>query len=121
MHSLGGEGYLNFEGNEFGHPEAGFPPLAISLILIHVYLKWLDFPREGNGSSFQHARRQWNIVDDQLLRYKYLNAFDAALQQLETHYHWLDASPAYVSLKHEVRAVASECIDISLIISLSGR
>ncbi|KAH9938639.1 glycoside hydrolase [Fomitopsis serialis] len=63
VHSLGGEGYLNFEGNEFGHPE------------------WLDFPREGNGNSFHYARRQWNIVDDPLLRYKYLNEFDKAMNQ----------------------------------------
>ncbi|KAG8929015.1 alpha-1,4-glucan branching enzyme [Tulasnella sp. 417] len=83
VHALGGEGYLNFEGNEFGHPE------------------WLDFPREGNGNSFQYARRQWNVVDDDLLRYKYLNNFDAAIQHLEEKYHWLEADPGYVSLKHE--------------------
>ncbi|KAG9018996.1 alpha-1,4-glucan branching enzyme [Tulasnella sp. 427] len=83
VHSLGGEGYLNFEGNEFGHPE------------------WLDFPREGNGNSFQYARRQWNVVDDNMLRYKYLNNFDAAIQHLEEKYHWLEADPGYVSLKHE--------------------
>ena len=47
---LGGEAYLNFIGNEFGHPE------------------WLDFPREGNGFSYYYARRQMNLVDDQLLR-----------------------------------------------------
>ena len=56
--SLGGEGYLNFMGNEFGHPE------------------WIDFPREGNGWSHQYCRRQWNLVDDGLLRYEYLNNFD---------------------------------------------
>jgi len=83
VHSLGGEGYLNFEGNEFGHPE------------------WLDFPREGNNNSFQHARRQWNIVDDQILRYRYLNNFDAAINHLEEEYRWLSAPQAYVSLKHE--------------------
>ncbi|KAK6356992.1 alpha-1,4-glucan branching enzyme [Orbilia javanica] len=82
-HTLGGEGYLNFEGNEFGHPE------------------WLDFPREGNGNSFWYARRQWNILDDPLLRYKYLNEFDAAMQHLEEQYHWLSAPQAYISLKHE--------------------
>ena len=49
-HAMGGEGYLNFIGNEFGHPE------------------WLDFPREGNGDSYMYARRQWNLVDDTLLR-----------------------------------------------------
>lgn len=47
---LGGEAYLNFIGNEFGHPE------------------WLDFPREGNGFSYYYARRQMNLVDDHLLR-----------------------------------------------------
>jgi 1,4-alpha-glucan branching enzyme len=72
-HSLGGEGYLNFEGNEFGHPE------------------WLDFPRPGNNSSFHHARRQWNVVDDGLLRYKYLNEWDRAMQLAEDAYGWLSS------------------------------
>jgi len=82
-HSLGGEGWLNFEGNEFGHPE------------------WLDFPREGNGNSFQYARRQWNVVDDKILRYRYLNNFDAAMNHLAGQYGWLEAPQAYVSLKNE--------------------
>ncbi|KAF8272144.1 glycoside hydrolase family 13 protein [Lactarius quietus] len=87
VHSLGGEGYLNFEGNEFGHPE------------------WLDFPREGNGNSFQYARRQWNVVDDPLLRYKFLNNFDAAMNHLDMQYNWLDSPQAWVSLKNEVDKV----------------
>lgn len=82
-HGLGGEGYLNFEGNEFGHPE------------------WLDFPRAGNDSSFQYARRQWNLVDDHLLRYKYLNEWDRSMQLTEEKYGWLHAPQAYVSRKHE--------------------
>ena len=82
-HSLGGEAYLNFEGNEFGHPE------------------WLDFPREGNGNSFHYARRQFNLPDDKDLRYHFLNNFDAALQHLEAKYGWLHSPQAYVSLKHE--------------------
>ncbi|EDQ91684.1 uncharacterized protein MONBRDRAFT_17492 [Monosiga brevicollis MX1] len=82
-HALGGEGYLNFIGNEFGHPE------------------WLDFPREGNGESYQHARRQWNLVDDELLRYKFLNNFDKAMNCAEEAHHWLNSAPAFVSLKHE--------------------
>ncbi|KAI8580360.1 hypothetical protein K450DRAFT_238150 [Umbelopsis ramanniana AG] len=88
-HSLGGEGYLNFEGNEFGHPE------------------WLDFPRPGNNSSFHHARRQWNVVDDPLLRYKYLNEWDRAMQLAEAAYGWLSSHQAYVSLKHEGDKVVS--------------
>ncbi|KAG8696077.1 alpha-1,4-glucan branching enzyme [Ceratobasidium sp. 394] len=74
-HSLGGEGYLNFEGNEFGHPE------------------WLDFPRAGNGNSYHYARRQFNVVDDPLLRYKYLNAFDSAMNNLDDKYGWLASEP----------------------------
>lgn len=51
-------GYLNFMGNEFGHPE------------------WIDFPREGNGWSYKYARRQWNLVDNKELDYHYLADFD---------------------------------------------
>jgi 1,4-alpha-glucan branching enzyme len=57
-------GYLNFMGNEFGHPE------------------WIDFPREGNGWSHKYARRQWDLVDRQDLQYKFLNAFDNAMIEL---------------------------------------
>ena len=56
--SLGGEGYLNFMGNEFGHPE------------------WIDFPREGNGWSYFYCRRQWHLADDESLKYRYLLDFD---------------------------------------------
>ena len=54
-------GYLNFMGNEFGHPE------------------WIDFPREGNGWSYKYARRQWDLVDRKELKYIYLNDFDNAM------------------------------------------
>ncbi|TID20161.1 1-4-alpha-glucan-branching enzyme [Venturia nashicola] len=86
-HGLGGEGYLNFEGNEFGHPE------------------WLDFPREGNGNSFHYARRQFNLADDQLLRYRFLNDFDSKMQWTEEKYGWLHSPQAYVSLKNETDKV----------------
>ncbi|KAL8729224.1 MAG: hypothetical protein Q9166_004845 [cf. Caloplaca sp. 2 TL-2023] len=82
-HALGGEGYLNFEGNEFGHPE------------------WLDFPREGNNNSFWYARRQFNLPDDNLLRYKFLNEFDRKMQWTEEKYGWLHSPQAYISLKNE--------------------
>lgn len=82
-HALGGEAYLNFMGNEFGHPE------------------WLDFPRIGNNESYHYARRQWHLVDDQLLKYRFLNEFDRAMQHTEEKYHWLNCLPAYVSWKHE--------------------
>jgi 1,4-alpha-glucan branching enzyme len=82
-HGLGGEGYLNFEGNEFGHPE------------------WLDFPREGNNNSYWYARRQLNLTEDPLLRYQYLNTFDRQMNKCEERHGWLHAPQAYVSLKHE--------------------
>uniref|UniRef100_A0AAQ5YUA4 1,4-alpha-glucan branching enzyme n=1 Tax=Amphiprion ocellaris TaxID=80972 RepID=A0AAQ5YUA4_AMPOC len=82
-HGLGGEGYLNFIGNEFGHPE------------------WLDFPREGNNQSYHYARRQFNLVDMDHLRYCQLYAFDRDMNRTEDKYGWLAAPPAYVSAKHE--------------------
>ena len=59
-----GPGYLNFMGNEFGHPE------------------WIDFPREGNGWSLQHARRQWSLADEPGLRYHFLRDFDRAMLEM---------------------------------------
>jgi 1,4-alpha-glucan branching enzyme len=70
--SLGGEGYLNFMGNEFGHPE------------------WIDFPRTGNNWSYHHARRQWSLVDQDHLRYIGLNNFDRAMQFLDETYNLLE-------------------------------
>jgi 1,4-alpha-glucan branching enzyme len=59
--STAGAGYLNFMGNEFGHPE------------------WIDFPREGNRWSYHYARRQWHLADDPALKYRYLGRFDRAM------------------------------------------
>ncbi len=70
---LGGEAYLNFMGNEFGHPE------------------WIDFPREGNGFSYHYSRRQWNLSEDEGLRYKYLKNWDKAFNDLESKFHWLSS------------------------------
>jgi 1,4-alpha-glucan branching enzyme len=70
--SLAGEGYLNFMGNEFGHPE------------------WIDFPREGNAWSMKYARRQWSLADNNVLRYKGLYDFDGAMQQLDAKYNLLE-------------------------------
>ena len=59
--TLGGEGYLTFMGNEFGHPE------------------WIDFPREGNGWSHHYCRRQWSLADNPDLKYAYLLEFEKAM------------------------------------------
>ena len=61
---LHGGGYLNFMGNEFGHPE------------------WIDFPRQGNNWSFKHARRQWSLRDNGFLKYQWLGEFDASLMKI---------------------------------------
>ncbi|MEE9404092.1 MAG: alpha amylase C-terminal domain-containing protein [Algisphaera sp.] len=72
--SLAGEGYLNFMGNEFGHPE------------------WIDFPREGNGWSCAFARRQWSLGTREDLRYGQLGAFDVALMALDQRFFVLEDS-----------------------------
>jgi len=74
--TLGGEAYLNFIGNEFGHPE------------------WIDFPREGNNWSYKYARRQWSLVDNGFLKYKFLNQFDQAMVKLLKEDRFLASMPA---------------------------
>ena len=74
--AAGGEGYLNFIGNEFGHPE------------------WIDFPREGNQWSHKYARRQWSLVDNPKLKYQWLNNFDRAMVHLLKEHHVLNALAA---------------------------
>lgn len=69
--ATGGQAYLNFMGNEFGHPE------------------WIDFPREGNNWSFKYARRQWSLADDPDLKYNFLLKFDHAMIALAREYRLL--------------------------------
>ncbi|BFZ04265.1 hypothetical protein BsWGS_07304 [Bradybaena similaris] len=96
---LGGEAYLNFIGNEFGHPE------------------WLDFPRIGNNESFHYARRQFHLADDNMLKYRYLNNFDRAMIHLESKYNWLINNQNYISLKHESdKLIVFERADVLLFI-----
>ncbi len=68
-------GYLNFMGNEFGHPE------------------WIDFPREGNGWSCKYARRQWDLVDNKNLTYHYMGDFDIAMLKLIKSVRYFQKSP----------------------------
>ncbi len=75
-----GHGYLNFMGNEFGHPE------------------WIDFPREGNNWSCHYARRQWHLRDDTNLRYRFLAEFDKSMMFLGSDYKLLDVTgPHFLS------------------------
>jgi len=77
-----GHGYLNFMGNEFGHPE------------------WIDFPREGNGWSYKYARRQWHLVDNPELKYRQLNLFDNEMVRLVGGRGVLKAAWPYLLLEH---------------------
>ena len=81
--ALGGEAYLCFMGNEFGHPE------------------WVDFPTPRNGFSFAHCRRRWDLCDNQSLRYKYLYNWDVAMNKLEEVFYFISSPFQYVSLQHE--------------------
>jgi 1,4-alpha-glucan branching enzyme len=77
-----GAGYLNFMGNEFGHPE------------------WIDFPREGNEWSFRYARRQWHLADDKSLLYGCLAKFDQDMLGLIQQTRILDFSGPYLTYEH---------------------
>ncbi len=81
--ALGGEAYLNFMGNEFGHPE------------------WIDFPREGNGWSYRYARRQWSLADNDRLRYGQLGLFDRAMLAMAETYGVMRCGYAYNQLMDE--------------------
>jgi len=73
--ALGGEGWLNFMGNEFGSPE------------------WLDIPRELQQRVLGTDRQLWNLVEDVTLRFKYLNKFDQEMNKLEDEFKWLSCMP----------------------------
>jgi 1,4-alpha-glucan branching enzyme len=77
-----GDGYLNFMGNEFGHPE------------------WIDFPREGNNWSYHYARRQWHLVDDDNLKYQLLARFDRDMIALAKTHRLLDTADLHLVYEH---------------------
>ena len=82
-------GYLNFMGNEFGHPE------------------WVDFPREGNNWSYHYARRQWSLRDDPALKYHFLADFDRAMLALAHGAGFLrDHEPALLHLHNDDKLFA---------------
>ena len=90
-----GHAYLNFMGNEFGHPE------------------WIDFPREGNHWSMMHARRQWSLADDPKLRFHFLADFDRAMLKLVTERPDFSACvPQLVRLDESAKIVVFERDDL---------
>ena len=84
-----GHGYLNFMGNEFGHPE------------------WIDFPREGNHWSYAYARRQWRLAEDEALRYRHLSAFDRDLMAVARAYGVPDGKDEFLLHADEETKVLS--------------
>jgi 1,4-alpha-glucan branching enzyme len=78
-----GNGYLNFMGNEFGHPE------------------WIDFPRQGNNWSYHYARRQWHLADDPNLKYSQLADFDKAMIALASKHRVLGAPATRMLWEHD--------------------
>jgi 1,4-alpha-glucan branching enzyme len=77
-----GNGYLNFMGNEFGHPD------------------WVDFPREGNNWSYRYARRQWHLVDDENLKYQFLARFDRDMISLSRDHRLLESAEIRLVYEH---------------------
>ena len=76
-------GYLNFMGNEFGHPE------------------WIDFPREGNDWSYKYARRQWSLQDNDLLKFEWLGTFDRKMIETVKKYKLLTHSDIQLRLAND--------------------
>jgi len=79
---LGGEGYLNFVGNEFGHPE------------------WVDFPTEANGWSYQHCRRRFDLPGEDHLKYKFFEAWDELMHACENRFNFVASENQFCSLKN---------------------
>jgi 1,4-alpha-glucan branching enzyme len=76
--TLGGDAWLNFMGNEFGHPE------------------WIDFPRDGNGWSYKYAKRQWSLADNECLKYQWLGDFDKAMLDFVKKTKVMQSAPAWL-------------------------
>lgn len=90
-----GHAYLNFMGNEFGHPE------------------WIDFPREGNGYSYHYARRQWHLRDDQALYFHCLAEFDSAMLELAVEHRLFDSfQPCLLTLAEADKLLAFQRGDL---------
>ena len=92
--SLAGEGYLNFMGNEFGHPE------------------WIDFPREGNDWSYKYCKRQWHLADDNLLKYRYLKNFDKGMIELLRANRIYSSAPVSLYTDEENKIIVYKRADV---------
>lgn len=94
-------GYLNFMGNEFGHPE------------------WIDFPRQGNGWSYKYARRQWSLADNPHLKYEYLDFFDRELIKLmKSNKNFLKHEPFQRCMNDGDQVLAYQRDDLLFVVNL---
>lgn len=92
--TLGCDGYLNFMGNEFGHPE------------------WIDFPREGNQWSFKHCRRQWHLAENPFLKYEYLHTFDREMIAFSQSHNLLKSTPQALWVDQQKKIIAFKKNDL---------
>lgn len=99
--TLAGSGYLNFMGNEFGHPE------------------WIDFPREGNGWSYYYCRRQWHLADDKNLKYEWLLEFDKAMVDFARSNNILEKDPISLYIDDNAKVLVYERNDRIFILNFS--
>ena len=81
--ALGGEGSLNFMGNEFACPDS------------------LDFPKKENRFSYSHCRRRWDLCDNEELRYQFLYKWEVIMNKLEEIFNFIRSKDQYISTKHE--------------------
>ena len=101
--ALGGDAWLGFMGNEFGHPE------------------WIDFPRDGNNWSYLHCRRQWNLTDDTALLYNKLNEWEAGMHALDNRYKFVSDSHLIVSDQDDETKVSTLATGSDLCCNLISR
>ena len=100
--AAGGTGYLCFMGNEFGHPE------------------WIDFPRPGNGNSFQYCRRQWSLLENPSLKYHQLYAFDRDMIRCVKANHVLEETyPKLLWIHEDDHVIAFERGDLVFVFNFS--
>lgn len=97
--TLAGEGYLNFMGNEFGHPE------------------WVDFPREGNHDSYHYCRRQWSLADNGLLKYEWLQEFDQAMISLSKEHGIFSYEPVSLYIDESAHVLVYTRSDLMFILN----
>lgn len=99
----GGDGYLAFMGNEFGHPE------------------WIDFPREGNGDSYKYCRRQWSLLSNPDLKYGQLYNFDCDMVHMASEHHIFDERyPQQRWIHEDDRVIAFERMGLLFVFNFSA-